>query len=148
LVAGEETNIEAVQWTDLRTRHTFALAFADHVDRLVASDCAPGSPEGTKMLACFDPPLDRPMILFQNIVEVLHRYNGSIIGQGLGLFEQAEALLEFFFAARVMAIEEFARCDLTCSIFQRAVGELSRSIIVARRLKQKALNGHSDRSVG
>jgi hypothetical protein len=26
----------------------------------------------------------------------------------VGLFEQAEALLEFFFAARVMAIEEFA----------------------------------------
>lgn len=34
--------------------------------------------------------------------------NRSNIGQGFGFFEQAESLLEFFFAARVMAIEEFA----------------------------------------
>ena len=38
--------------------------------------------------------------------------------------------------------------NLTFSISQRAVGELSRSINVARRLKPKALNGHPDRSVG
>jgi hypothetical protein len=44
--------------------------------------------------------------------------NGSIIGQGHGLFEQAEALLEFFFAAGVMAIEEFPYLMEACFLEQ------------------------------
>jgi hypothetical protein len=39
-------------------------------------------------------------------------------------------------------------CDVTFSISQCAVGELSRFINVASRLKQKALNANSDRRVG
>jgi hypothetical protein len=70
----EETNNEAVQWTDLRTRRTFArLAFAVHVYGLVAGNCAPSSPEEAEILTCADPALDRPMILFQNVIQVLHR---------------------------------------------------------------------------
>jgi len=42
----EETNNEVVQQTDLRTRRTSVrLAFANHMDRLVAGDGAPSSPE-------------------------------------------------------------------------------------------------------
>src|SRR5271165_6628969 len=43
------------------------------MDRFVAGDRAPSSPERAKMLACAYPALDRPMILFQNVVEILHR---------------------------------------------------------------------------
>ena len=42
----EQTEHEVVQWTDLRTRRTPArLSFADHMDRLVAGDRTPSSPE-------------------------------------------------------------------------------------------------------
>ena len=51
----EKTENEAVKLTDPRTRRTPArLAFADHMDRLVAGDRAPSSPERTKMLADAD----------------------------------------------------------------------------------------------
>ena len=59
-----------------RCRLTSArLAFANHMDRLVAGDRTPGSPERAKMLACAYPALDRPMILFQNVIRgrILHR---------------------------------------------------------------------------
>jgi hypothetical protein len=55
LVAAK-TNNEAVQWTDLRTRRTFArLALAVHVNGLVAGNCAPSSPEGAEILTCAVP---------------------------------------------------------------------------------------------
>ena len=58
----EQTENEAVQQTDLRTRRTPArLAFADHMNRFIAGDRTPGSPEGAKMLTRADPTLDRPM---------------------------------------------------------------------------------------
>jgi hypothetical protein len=51
----EKTEDEAVQQNGHSTRHTFArLAFANHMDRLVAGDRAPSSPERTKMLADAD----------------------------------------------------------------------------------------------
>jgi hypothetical protein len=43
------------------------------MNRFIAGDRAPSSPEGAKMLTRADPTLDRPMILFQYIVEILHR---------------------------------------------------------------------------
>src|SRR5271165_2185796 len=77
-----------MEQTDLRTRRTPArLAFADHMDRFVAGDRAPSSPEGAKMLACAYPALDRPMILFQNVVEILHRSMPAILLQSLFGFE-------------------------------------------------------------
>jgi hypothetical protein len=47
--------------------------FADHMNRFVASDRAPSSPEGAKRLTRADRTVDSPMILFQHIVEILHR---------------------------------------------------------------------------
>jgi hypothetical protein len=56
------------------TRRTFArLTFADHVDRFVACDRAPGSPEGTEALADAHSAFDGPVILFQDVIEVLYR---------------------------------------------------------------------------
>ena len=53
-----------MEQTGLRTQRTPArLGFADHMNRLVASDGAPSSPEGAKMLTRADPALDRPVKL-------------------------------------------------------------------------------------
>ena len=77
-----------MQQTDLRTNRTPArLAFADHMNRFIAGDRAPSSPEGTKMLTRADPTLDRPVILFQYIVEILHRAMLAILHQSALGFE-------------------------------------------------------------
>src|SRR5208337_5159197 len=74
--------------SDLRTRRTpVRLAFADHVNRFVAGDRAPSSPEGAKMLTRTDTALDRPMILFQDIVEILHRSMSTVLLRNTGGFE-------------------------------------------------------------
>jgi hypothetical protein len=71
-----------VEQTDLRTRRTsIRLAFADHVNGFVTGDGAPSSPEGAKMLTRADPAFDCPMILFQNIVEILHRSMSTVLLQ-------------------------------------------------------------------
>jgi hypothetical protein len=45
-----------MEQTDLRTRRAPArLAFADHMYRFIAGDCAPSSPEGAEMLTGVDP---------------------------------------------------------------------------------------------
>src|SRR6516164_10063866 len=67
----KQTENEEVQQTDLCA--SVGLAFADHMDRLVAGNCAPSAPKRTEMLAGADQAFDRPMILFQNVVEILHR---------------------------------------------------------------------------
>jgi hypothetical protein len=67
----EQVENEAVHQTDLRT--PARLAFADQMNRFIAGDRAPSSPEGAKLLTREDPTLDRPIILFQYIVEILHR---------------------------------------------------------------------------
>src|SRR5260370_8795583 len=83
----EQTKNEAMEKTaPRRQRASVRLAFADHMDRFVAGDRAPSSPERAKMLACAYPALDRPMILFQNIVEILHRSIPPILLQSLLAF--------------------------------------------------------------
>ena len=63
-----------MEQTDPRRRRTAArLAFADHVDYLVAGDRAPGSPKRTEALAGVNPPLGGPVVLLQDIIEVRHR---------------------------------------------------------------------------
>ena len=63
-----------MEQTDHRRRRTSArLAFADHVDYLVAGQRAPGSPKRTETLAGVNPPLDGPVVLLQDIIEVRHR---------------------------------------------------------------------------
>src|ERR1700741_4711721 len=78
----EQTENEAVQQTDLRTCRTPArLAFADHMNRFITGDCAPRSPKGAKMLACADPALDGPVILFQDVIKILHRSMPAVFFQ-------------------------------------------------------------------
>ena len=78
---------EAVHQNNPPTRSTLAsLAFADHMDRLVAGDRTPSSPKRAKMLAGVNPALDRPVILFKYIVEVLHRSMSAVpLQSSLGL---------------------------------------------------------------
>src|SRR6516165_3015347 len=60
----EQAENKAVEQTDRRRRRTSTrLVFAHHMDRFVAGDCAPGSAERAKMLACAHPALDRPELL-------------------------------------------------------------------------------------
>ena len=63
----EQTENEVVQHTDTTAR----LAFADHMNRFVAGDRTPSSPERTKMLACAHPAFDGPVILFQNVTALV-----------------------------------------------------------------------------
>src|SRR5260370_32355709 len=57
------------------------------MNRFIAGDRTPSSPEGAKMLTRADTALDRPMILFQDIVEILHRSMPAIHLQSLLGFE-------------------------------------------------------------
>ena len=56
-----------------RRRASVRLAFADHVDYLVAGQRSPGSPKRTETLAGVNPSLDGPVVLLQDIIEVRHR---------------------------------------------------------------------------
>ena len=63
-----------MEQTELHTCRTPArLVFADHVNRLIADDRAPSSPEGAKMLTRVDPAFDGPVILSQDVIEILAR---------------------------------------------------------------------------
>src|ERR1700719_868473 len=57
------------------------------MNRLVAGDRTPGGPKRTEMLAGADPAFDGPVILFQNIIEVLHRSMPAILLQSTFGFE-------------------------------------------------------------
>src|SRR5260370_42413868 len=84
----EQTKNEAMEKTaPRRQRASVRVAFADHMDRFGAGDRAPSSPERAKMLDCAYPALDRPMILFQNVVKILHRSMPAILLQSLLGFE-------------------------------------------------------------
>src|SRR6516164_8661917 len=63
-----------MEQTNPRRRRTSArLAFADHVNRFVAGQRAPGSPKRTETLAGVNPPLGGPVVLLQDNIEVRHR---------------------------------------------------------------------------
>jgi hypothetical protein len=60
-----------MEQTNSRPRHaSVRLAFADHVDYLVAGQRSPSSPKRTETLAGVNPSLDGPVVLLQDIVEV------------------------------------------------------------------------------
>ena len=63
------------------------LVFAYHLDRLVAGNRTRSSPERAEMLTCVDPPLDRPMVLFQYIVEILRGSMSTVLLQSALGFE-------------------------------------------------------------
>jgi hypothetical protein len=61
--------------------HSRTLAFANHMNRFVTGDGAPRTPERPEMLARVDPTLNRPVILFQDVIEILHGAVLAIVGQ-------------------------------------------------------------------
>src|SRR5208337_111945 len=77
-----------MEQTDLRTHRTPArLAFADLVNRFIAGDGAPSAPERSEMLTRVYSSLDRAVVLFQNIVEILHRSVLAVLLQNILVFE-------------------------------------------------------------
>src|SRR3984957_19287488 len=77
-----------MEQTELHTCRTPARsAFADHVNRLVTGNCAPSAPERPEMLTGADPALDGPVILFQDVIEVLHRSMFTVLLQNTVVFE-------------------------------------------------------------
>ena len=70
-----------MEQTDRRQRNSRGLTLSDHMDRFVTGDRTPSSPERTKMLACAHPALDRPVILFQDVIEILHGAMLAVVGQ-------------------------------------------------------------------
>jgi hypothetical protein len=72
----------------IRSRGTpVRLAFANHMNRFVAGDRAPSSPEGAKMLAWTHPAFDGPVILLQDVIEVLHWSMSAVLLQSTFGFE-------------------------------------------------------------
>jgi hypothetical protein len=70
----EQTENKAMKQTNLRTHRTVArLPLADHMNRFITDDRAPCAPEGAKMSAGANPTFDGPVVLFQDIIEVLAR---------------------------------------------------------------------------
>src|SRR5580693_7805023 len=51
------------------------------MNRFVTGDGAPRTAERAEMLARVDPTLDRPVILFQDVIEILHGAVLAIVGQ-------------------------------------------------------------------
>jgi hypothetical protein len=47
------------------------------MNRFVTDDGGPRTPERAEMLARVDPALDRPVILFQDVIEMLHSASDS-----------------------------------------------------------------------
>src|SRR5271166_4255791 len=76
------------------SRPTFALAALQHawplrimMNRFIAGDRAPGSPEGAEMLTGVDPPLDGAVILLEHVVQIWHRPMPAILGESAFGFE-------------------------------------------------------------
>ena len=61
------------------------------MDRFVAGDRPPSSPKRSKMLACVDPAFDRAVVLFQDVVKILHRSMPAILLQSLLGFESHDS---------------------------------------------------------
>src|SRR5277367_3669913 len=57
------------------------------MNRFVAGDRAASSPQGAKMLACTHPAFDGSMILFQDVIKILHRSMSTLLFQNTVGFE-------------------------------------------------------------
>src|SRR5271166_6862777 len=76
------------------SRPTFTPAALQHarplriiMNRLVAGDGAPSSPERPEILTGADPALDGPVILFEDVIEILHRSVLAVLLQNTLVFE-------------------------------------------------------------
>ena len=87
----EQTENKVMKQADLRIHRTVArLPFADHMNRFITGDRAPCSAEGAKMLTCAKPTFDGPVVLFQDIIEVLYRTVLTILLKGAFGFEPCD----------------------------------------------------------
>ena len=69
-----------MEQTDLRTHRTPArLGFADQMNRFIAGDRAPSSPEGAEMLTGVDPPLDGAVVLLEHVVQIEEKTRNGIL---------------------------------------------------------------------
>src|SRR5271157_4275515 len=102
------------------------------MDRFVAGDRAPSSPERAKMLACAYPALDRPMILFQDVVEILHRSMPAILLQSALGFEP----LDGWWIAGVLVGIDYARRRMVLSAQGFGEEALSRCRVAFSREKE------------
>ena len=66
---------------NIRTAHPPRLTFPDHVHGLVSLDRSPCRVEFTKTLLRLHSSLDRPMILLQDVVQVLNRLVAATVSQ-------------------------------------------------------------------
>ena len=58
---------------NLTDPYSSCLPLSNRVHRFVSLDRPPGSPKGSKALARPHSPLDRSMVLFHDVIQVLHR---------------------------------------------------------------------------
>src|SRR6202171_5307189 len=67
----KHTYNKAMEQTDFRTRRTpVRLAFADHMNRFIAGDSAPRTPERAEVLTRVDPTLDRAVVLLEHVIQI------------------------------------------------------------------------------
>src|SRR5215471_5399926 len=120
----EQTENKVMKQADLRIHRTVArLPFADHMNRFITGDRAPCSPEGAKMLTCAKPTFDGPVVLFQDIIEVLYRTVLTILLKGAFGFEPCDrqritsVLVGIAYAGRemVLSAQGFARKRLAAA---------------------------------
>jgi hypothetical protein len=87
----EDRQDEGMQRRNAAGRSTAKrLTFAEHVDGLIARERSPGTPKGPEMLAGFDPPLDGPVVLFDQIIEVTAHPMPAISVQSPAGFELSD----------------------------------------------------------
>src|SRR5271166_4249676 len=102
------------------------------MNRLVAGYRTPSSPECTKMLARAHPAFDGSVILFQNIIEVLHRSMPAILLQSALGFEP----LDGWWIAGVLIDIDYARRRMVLSAQGFGEKALSRCCVAFSRQKE------------
>jgi len=94
-----------VEQTDPRRQRTSArLAFANDMNRLVAGDRTPGSPEGTEALARVDPSLDREVVLFQDVIQVRQWPVPTVLVQSAFSWLDSDGILQLLIREIVLGV--------------------------------------------
>lgn len=75
---------------DIPFLHIFDLTLTDHIHRLIPLDCSSSGIERTKSQSWIRAPLDKTMVLFNQIVQVLDLPQFSFLWQHLVCFEVFE----------------------------------------------------------
>ena len=97
-----------MEQTDLHTCRTQArLAFADHVHGLIAGNCAPSAPKRSEMLTRVDPSLDRAVVLFQDVIKVLHVSMSTVLFQNTVGFELNDICFDIFLGLLILLAVAF-----------------------------------------